>query len=76
MAVCLAILHPQIVEEHRLAILFLIGKRDGLDGIAQTEGSALQFFVAGDDGIAHEGVVARRAHLHINRFAISRELLA
>ena len=71
--IALALLHETIVQYDARRIFLLVGERQGHDTVAQLPGAFLQQFVAGDDGIYDVRSVLRRAHLDIDRLAITRE---
>ena len=71
--IALALLHETIVQYDARRIFLLVGERQGHDTVAQLPGTFLQQFVAGDDGIYDVRSVLRRAHLDIDRLAITRE---
>ena len=71
--IALALLHETIVQYDARRIFLLVGERQGHDTVAQLPGAFLQQFVAGDDGIYNVRSVLRRAHLDIDRLAITRE---
>ena len=71
--IALALLHETIVQYDARRIFLLVGERQSHDAVAQLPGALLQQFVAGDDGIYDVRSVLRRAHLDIDRLAITRE---
>ena len=71
--IALALLHETIVQYDARRIFLLVGERQGHDTVAQLPGTFLQQFVASDDGIYEMRSVLRRAHLDIDRLAITRE---
>ena len=73
--IALALLHETIVQYDARRIFLLVGERQSHDAVAQLPGALLQQFVAGDDGIYDVRSVLRRAHLDIDRLAITRESL-
>ena len=73
--IALTLLHETIVQYDARRIFLLVGERQSHDAVAQLPGAFLQQFVAGDDGIYDVRSVLRRAHLDIDRLAITRESL-
>ena len=73
--IALTLLHETIVQYDARRIFLLVGERQSHDAVAQLPGALLQQFVAGDDGIYDVRSVLRRAHLDIDRLAITRESL-
>ena len=54
--ICHTVSHPCKSKQESRAVCLLILELISLDGVVETEGTALQHLIVGDDGIEHMGV--------------------